>query len=215
MRAMYVPAHFDESRTEVLHELIHTHPLGVLVTLGSRGLEANHIPWEIDPTAGPMGTLRGHVARGNAVWRDTSPDVEALVIFQGPQAYVTPSWLAAKAETGKVVPTYNYVVVHAYGPLTVIDDQAWLLGLVTRLTDRFESAREAPWKVTDAPSDYVENLLGAIVGLEIPLTRLLGKWKVSQNRNAADREGLARGLRADSGVDAPAMARLVEGHPRA
>ena len=129
------------------------------------------------------------------MWRDFSKDVEALVIFQGAQGYVTPSWYATKAETGKVVPTWNYLVVHAYGPLQVVDDAAWLRAFVTRLTDRFEAERADPWQVTDAPADFVEKQLTAIVGIEIPVTRLLGKWKASQNRVAADREGVVNGLR--------------------
>jgi transcriptional regulator len=134
---MYLPAHFAETRPEVLHGLLRDHPLGALVTLGSTGLDANHLPFEFDPVPtadAPHGTLRAHVARANVVWKDHSPDHEALIIFQGPQAYITPSWYEAKREHGKVVPTYNYCVVHAHGPLRVIDDPAWLLAMVTRLT---------------------------------------------------------------------------------
>jgi transcriptional regulator len=207
---MYVPAHFEETRPEVLHELIREHPLAALVTLGSEGLNANHIPLELDPAPAPFGTLRGHVARGNPVWRDFSRDVEALAVFQGPQAYISPSWYQTKRETGKVVPTYNYIVVHAYGPMRVIEDRAWLRGLVERLTSRYEAGSREPWKVTDAPADFVEQMLGAIVGIEIPLTRLLGKWKVSQNRPAVDREGVVAALRESSGGDAQAMSALVK-----
>ena len=195
---MYVPAHFEETRFEVLHQLIHEHPLAALVTLGPAGLEANHIPLELDPAPAPLGTLRGHVARGNPVWRELSRDVEALAIFQGPQAYISPAWYPTKRETGKVVPTYNYAVVHAYGPVRIIEDRAWLRGLVERLTTRHEAGRPGAWKVTDAPADFVEQMLGAIVGIEIPLTRLVGKWKVSQNRPAADREGVVQALRGSN-----------------
>lgn len=207
---MYVPAHFEETRPEVLHELIREHGLAALVTLGPDGLNANHIPLELDPAPAPLGTLRGHVARGNPVWRDFSRDVEALAVFQGPQAYVSPSWYQTKRETGKVVPTYNYVVVHAYGPMRVIEDRAWLRSLVERLTNRYEAGTPQPWKVTDAPADFVEQMLGAIVGIEIPLTRLVGKWKVSQNRPAADREGVVAALSESSGGDARAMSALVK-----
>ena len=207
---MYLPSHFEESRPDVLHDLIRTHPLAALVTLGSKGLDANHLPLELDPGSGPFGTLRGHVARGNPVWHDFSRDIEALAVFQGPQAYISPSWYLTKRETGKVVPTYNYIVVHAYGPLRIIEDRAWLRGLVERLTNRYEAGRAEPWKVTDAPADFVEQMLGAIVGIEIPLTRLVGKWKVSQNRPSADRDGVVTGLRGMHAADAQAMSDLVK-----
>jgi len=180
------------------------------VTLGPDGLEANHIPFEIEPAPAPFGTLRGHVARSNPVWRDFSKDVQALLVFQGAQAYITPSWYPTKKETGKVVPTYNYIVVHAYGPLHVIEDRAWLRALVERLTNRHEAARPEPWKITDAPDDYIEKMLGAIVGIEIPVARLLGKWKASQNRPAVDRDGVARGLSEIHDADAATMASLVK-----
>jgi transcriptional regulator len=207
---MYVPSHFEETRPEVLHELIRDHALAALVTLGSEGLNANHIPLEHDPWPAPFGTLRGHVARGNPVWRDFSRDVEALAVFQGPQGYISPSWYQTKRETGKVVPTYNYIVVHAYGPMRIIEDRAWLRGLVERLTNRYEAGRAEPWKVTDAPADFVEQMLGAIIGIEIPLTRLVGKWKVSQNRPSVDRDGVVTGLREMNDRDAQAMSGLVK-----
>ena len=174
---MYNPAHFEETRTDVLHGLIATHPLGALVTLTSTGLDANHIPFELAPEAGPLGTLRGHVARANPVWKNFSATVDALVIFQGPSAYITPTWYESKQEHGKVVPTYNYCVVHAHGPLRVIDDPVWLRAMVDRLTQRFESRRAAPWKIADAPPDFIEKQLAAIVGIELPLTRLCGQME--------------------------------------
>lgn len=207
---MYLPSHFKEERVDVVHSLMREHPLGALVTLGPDGLNANHIPFMIDPKPPPFGTLRGHVARANPAWRDFSRDVEALVIFQGPQAYVTPSWYATKRQTGKVVPTYNYLVVHVYGPLRAIEDPAWLRGFVERLANRFEAGRAQPWKITDAPADFIEKQLQAIVGIEIPVTRLRGKWKVSQNRPAADREGVIRGLQEMGDVDAAAIADWIK-----
>jgi transcriptional regulator len=192
---MYLPSHFKEERTTVVHGLIRDHPFGTLVTLEPQGLNANHMPFQIDPEPGPFGTLRAHVARANPVWRELSRDVEVLAIFQGQQAYVTPSWYPSKQEHGKVVPTWNYLVVHAYGPLRVVDDRTWLRDFVEGLTNRFEAGRADPWKITDAPDDYIEQMLSAIIGLEIPVTRLLGKWKVSQNRVPADREAVARGFK--------------------
>lgn len=210
---MYTPAHFAEERPEILHALIAAHPLGTLVTLTSAGLDANLIPFELDPTptpTAPHGTLRAHVARANPVWRDFNPEVEALVVFQGPQAYITPSWyVETKPATGKVVPTWNYCVVHAHGPLRVIDDRDWLRGQVERLVRRHESARPAPWHVSDAPADYIEKQLAAIVGLEIPLTRLSGKWKTSQNRPAGDLPGVIAGLRSEENPSAQAMGEII------
>jgi transcriptional regulator len=206
---MYLPKHFEESRIDVLHGLIRAHPLGALVTTGANGLEANHVPFEIDPDPAPFGTLRAHVARANPVWREGAGD--ALVIFQGPDIYVSPSWYPSKREGGKVVPTWNYAVVHAYGALRAIDDAAWLRAFVERLTDRHEAARPDRWHVTDAPADYVDKMLTAIVGIELPVTRLVGKWKVSQNRPAADRAGVIAGLEADGDDAARAMAAAVRG----
>jgi transcriptional regulator len=207
---MYVPAHFEEKRVDVLHQLIRERPLAALVTLNADGLNANHIPFEIDAEPGPFGTLRGHVARANPVWRSFSPAVESLAIFSGPQAYVSPSWYPSKADTGEVVPTYNYVIAHVYGPLTIIHDREWLGKLVNRLTERFESGRTTPWHVTDAPAPFIERQLGAIVGIEIPITRLIGKLKVSQNRPRADREGAARGLSESSDADSLSIAQWIK-----
>ena len=201
---MYLPAHFEEKRPEVLHELLRTHPLGLLITHSDSGLQANAIPFvlDADPAGGP-GILRGHVARANPLWHDAGGGAqtaaEALVVFQGPQAYISPSFYPSKAEHGKVVPTWNYVMAQARGRLRAIDDAAWLRAFVTRLTERFEAPRAAPWAVSDAPADYIATMLGAIVGIEIELTALTGKWKVSQNRSAADRAGVARGLH-DAGI---------------
>lgn len=208
---MYVPSHFEQTRTDVLHQLVRDHPFAVLVTHTPGGLDANHLPLELDPEPSPLGTLRGHVARANPVWRTVTPTTEALAIFQGPASYITPSWYATKRETGKVVPTWNYAVVHAHGPLRVIDDPAWLRGLVERLSARHEAGRPEPWQVTDAPVDFITAMVRAIVGIELPITRLAGKWKVSQNRSEADRAGVADGLEALGDPEAAAMAELVRG----
>jgi transcriptional regulator len=191
---MYTPTHFDETRGDVLHALMREHPFGLLITQNAAGIEANGVPFLFDPDRGPHGTLRAHVARANPVWREARTDVESLVVFQGPQTYISPAWYATKAQTGKVVPTWNYVMVEARGRLQVRDDPEWVLRMVSQLTDRHEGARAEPWKVGDAPADFVATMLKAIVGIEIELTSLRGKWKVSQNRPAADREGVIKGL---------------------
>lgn len=203
---MYEVAAFRETRVEVLHALIRAHSLATLVAVTEQGLEANHLPLLIDPGPSAFGTLRGHVARANPLWRTIKPETEVLAVFQGPQGYITPSWYPTKVQTGKVVPTWNYAVVHAHGPLRVHHDAEWLRTLVTRLTASQESLREKPWQVTDAPSDYVDTMLKAIVGVEIPVTRLQGKWKMSQNRLRQDRDGVIAGL--DARGDAASRALL-------
>ena len=206
---MYLPSHFEETRAEVLRQLIRNHPLGTLVTFGAAGLNANHVPFEFDPAPAPFGTLRAHVARANPIWREFSEEVEPLVIFQGPQIYITPSWYQTKKETGKVVPTFNYIVVHAYGAMRVFEDAVWLRKFVGGLTDRFEAPRAQPWAVSDAPEDFVAMQLREIVGIEVAVTRLIGKWKTSQNRPAADQKGVVAGLRESDDAVAQAMAAAV------
>jgi len=214
---MYLPSHFDEPRLPVLHELIRARPLATLVTLAGGAIEANHVPLHLSPHEGPFGTLRGHVARANGLWRETDADGEVLAIFQGPDAYVTPSWYPTKAETGKAVPTWNYAVVHARGRLRVHDDDAWLRAHLAAMTAEREGARAEPWRLEDAPADYTNKLIGAIVGIEIVITRLAGKWKTSQNQPPRNRAGVARGLRSEDDSDALEMAALVraEGPPTA
>jgi transcriptional regulator len=214
---MYQPAHFVESRPEVLRRLVHAHPLGLLVTQDAKGITANSVPFFLDddPAGGP-GVLRAHVARANPVWREARADVESLVVFQGAQGYVSPAWYPSKAEHGKVVPTWNYVIVQGRGTVRFVDDAEWLRAFVSRLTDRHEGERAAhggatAWAVTDAPPDYVDTMLRAIVGVEIVLGSLVGKWKVSQNRPQADRDGVARGLDGVPGSVAAEMARDVRG----
>lgn len=204
---MYLPKHFEESRAEVLHELLRAHPLGLLVSHAGGELQANSIPFMLDAQRGAQGTLVAHVARANALWREAA-DTKVLVVFQGAQAYVSPSAYPSKAEHGKVVPTWNYIMVQARGRLRAIEDPAWLHALVSRLTERHEANRAVPWEVSDAPLDYIEKMLGAIVGIEIELEAITGKWKVSQNRSVADREGVAATLAAEGG-EAAAMAQAV------
>ncbi|HEY4366306.1 MAG TPA: FMN-binding negative transcriptional regulator [Steroidobacteraceae bacterium] len=209
---MYLPKHFDESRAEVLHELIRRHPFGALVANTTQGLDATHVPFEIDASAGPLGTLRCHIARANPIWRDFGATGQAMVLFQGPHGYVSPAWYPAKQEHGKVVPTWNYAIVHAHGTLRAIEDPVWLRGFVSRLTDRNEGARAVPWKVSDAPEEYLEKMLGAIVGLELTIERLQGKWKLSQNRSLADQQGVVAGLASEGDATAAAMLSLM--HPK-
>lgn len=207
---MYIPKHFAEPRVDVLHQLIRTRPLSTLVTLSSSGINANHIPLHLSQEPSPFGTLRGHVARANPIWNDVTSDIEALAIFHGPDAYITPTWYPSKAETGKAVPTWNYAVAHAYGTLRVVDDPTWLRAHLGELTTHNEAAFPEPWHLDDAPSDFTEKLIGAIVGIEIVITRLAGKWKVSQNQPAENLAGVVRGLRASAVSDAIDMAALVE-----
>ncbi len=208
---MYVPSNFAETDVPVLHRLIRSHPLGAVVTMTAGGLDANHIPLVLQPDAGPLGTLHGHVSRANTLWREASPAVDALIIFQGPEAYISPSWYPAKQEHGKVVPTWNYVVVHAHGRLRAIDDPVWVRAHVEQLTHTHESPRSVPWRVDDAPADFINPLIKGIVGLELTVMRLTGKWKVGQNRSAADREGAAAALAGEGTDMARAMAALVRG----
>jgi transcriptional regulator len=206
---MYQPKAHEITDTDTLHHLIQTHPFGSLVTLGKDGLTANHIPFLIDSGRGEHGTLRAHVARANPVWQNFSATTESLIIFQGLDAYISPTWYPSKHQTGKAVPTWNYAVVHAHGLLTVHEDPAWIFQLVSELTNIHESSQQLPWKVTDAPKDYIDKLLGAIVGIEIPITRLEGKWKMSQNRSDADRLGVAAGLQSKNTDASIAAADMV------
>jgi transcriptional regulator len=196
---VYVPKHFREERVPVLHEMIRRIRLGALVTLNADGLVASHLPMLVDPEPGPFGRLSGHIARANPQWRALKPEVAALAIFAGPEAYITPAWYATKRLTGKVVPTWNYVAIHAYGDLRFIDDPAHTLAHVTRLTAAQESRRAEPWEVSDAPADFIAGMVKGIVGFELTIARLDGKWKMSQNRPEDDRAGVVEGLAREGG----------------
>lgn len=207
---MYLPAHFEETRNEVLHALMRAHPFATLVTQDADGLTANHLPLHLDTDGSSLGVLQGHVARANPLWKH-SADTQALVIFQGAQAYVSPSWYPTKREHGKAVPTWNYVIVHGRGRLRVIDDPVWLRAQLEILVAEHEGGLADPWRIEDAPPDYIEKMLVAIVGIEITLSEITGKWKTSQNQPAINRDGVVAGLRQQGTTDAMTMAELVAG----
>ncbi len=204
---MYRPPAFREDRLETLHALIAAHPLATLVTAGADGLNATLIPFTIASDRGEKGTLRAHLAKANDQVRALRESTEVLVIFQGPESYITPSWYASKAEHGKVVPTWNYVVVQAWGKPCTIDDAEWLRAQIDELTRKQEQTRNEPWSVTDAPEPFIASQVRGIIGLEIPIARIEGKWKVSQNRPEMDRKTVVEGLRAEG--RSAAMADLV------
>ena len=209
---MYVPQHFAETDPTTLHALIRAHPLGTWVTAGDDGLVANHVPFLLDPARGEQGTLIAHVARANPIWRTFSATTPSLVVFQGAESYVSPSFYPSKQAHGKVVPTWNYAVVHAYGMPRAIEDRDWLRKHLGALVSVHESHEAMPWKIADAPADFIDGLLRLIVGIEIPLARLVGKWKVSQNRPEADKAGVVAGLAARDDARSNAMAELVRRH---
>ncbi|HMH13878.1 MAG TPA: FMN-binding negative transcriptional regulator [Edaphobacter sp.] len=207
---MYIPKAFEENRLPVLHDLIEAQPFASLITMGSSGLFASHLPMVLDRQAGTNGILRGHLSRANRQWRELSPEIEALAIFSGPQHYITPNWYPEKQDTGKVVPTWNYAVVHAYGNLKIIEDTTWLLQHLQTLTGIHEAASPTPWQVSDAPHDYIESQIKGIIGLEFSIGRLEGKWKVSQNRSERDRIGVSDGLERLDTDESLAMKLLVD-----
>ena len=193
---MYIPEHFKPGSEQDLHALIAAHPLGALVTRGPDGFDANHIPFELDPGQGPSGTLHAHVARANPVWREVKDGDEVLVIFRAEQAYISPNWYPSKQENHKSVPTWNYSVVHAHGRIAIRDDERYVRTVVARLTHHHEASQPVPWKMSDAPKDYIAEMVGKIVGVEVAITRLVGKFKLSQNREARDVAGVIEGLEA-------------------
>jgi transcriptional regulator len=207
---MYIPAHFEQSDIAVMHDLIRARPLATLVTLGSNGINANHVPLHLTETTESFGILRGHVARSNPIWRDLQSNIDVLAIFHGPDAYISPSWYATKQETGKVVPTWNYTVVHAYGALRIIDDASWIRAQLEALTAHNEAVFPEPWAVSDAPDKFTEQLIEAIIGIEMVITRLSGKWKVSQNQPEKNQRSVIQALNGSGQSEAVAMAALVD-----
>ncbi len=193
---MYMPASFRQNDLTELHAQMQANPFALLASSGTDGVQASHLPLLLEPGEGEFGTLYGHFARANPHWRDLQGGAEALAVFSGPDAYISPSWYAAKAEHGKVVPTWNYIAVHARGPVELIEEPERLLQIVSRLSDQHESGRAQPWAVSDAPRDYIDAMLRAIVGFALPIRRLEGKWKLRQNRSAADQAGVRDGLAA-------------------
>jgi transcriptional regulator len=208
---MYIPSAFQETRVQVMHDLIRSHPLGWLVTAGPGGLSASPVPFLVYPEEGPNGTLRAHLARNNAHWRDLQAATECMALFQGEQGYITPNWYPNKQVTGKVVPTWNYIAVQAWGQPVVTEDPGWLRRLLEDLTSTQERSRLRPWAVGDAPADFIAKQMEAIIGVEIPIARIEGKWKLSQNREPADRQGVVAGLADPSDPHGnQALADLVE-----
>lgn len=198
---MYLPKHFEQQDLDSLTSLLKDYPLGALVTQHYGMLEANHIPFLLEGPLAAGGKLIGHVAKGNPVWKHDTAEQETLVIFQGPESYITPNWYPSKQIHHQVVPTYNYAVVHVYGRLSITHEEATKLRIVTDLTQAMESSRESTWQVSDAPADYIEKMLNAIVGIELSITRIQAKWKVSQNRDVKDRDGVAQGLSGQSSTE--------------
>jgi len=206
---MYIPRANKEDRLPVLHKFMEEQPFASLITMGPSGLFASHIPMVLEQN-GANGRLKCHISRANPQWRDYTPSVEALAIFSGPHHYITPSWYPEKEETGKVVPTWNYVVVHAYGHLKVMEDGEWLMAHLAKLTNFQEAGFPVPWKVGDAPADYIASIAKGIVGLEMDIERIEGKWKLSQNRSERDRSGVAKGLAELNTTESLTMKALVE-----
>lgn len=207
---MYIPHFNEEKRVPVMHELMVAHPFATLVTMGASGLFATHLPMALHGEEGEFGTLRAHIARPNAQWKDFDASVDALAIFAGPHHYISPSWYPSKLEGGGVVPTWNYAVVHAYGPLVLHEEPEWLLKHLTQLVDKHEAGSPGPWKVSDAPREYIEAQMRGIVGLELQIRRIEGKWKASQNRGERDRIGVSEALKELNTPESLAMKALVD-----
>ena len=207
---MYMPQHFAETRPEVIHRIIHEHPLGTLVTQGADGLDADHIPFEFEPAEGTHGVLLAHVARANPLWQRCPTGSQVMVVFRGAQAYISPNWYPSKHEAHRQVPTWNYEVVHAHGKLTVHDDERFVRGIVARLTRRHEAAEPRPWKIGDSSPEFIDSMLRNIVGIEIAVTSLACKVKLSQNKEARDRQGAAEQLEARGSVELASSMRAAQ-----
>jgi len=202
---MYIPKLNEETRVEVLHGLMAAHPLATLVTVGAKGLIATHLPMVLEG-----GVLKGHIARANTQWREFDPEVEALAIFQRADHYISPNWYPEKNETGEVVPTWAYAVVHVYGRLRLVEDAEWMMGMLERLTDIHEAGSAAPWRVSDAPAEYIRGLLKRVIGVELTIGRMEGKWKLDQGESERSRVGVVKGLEAVGTPESLAMKGLVE-----
>ncbi|WP_213805409.1 FMN-binding negative transcriptional regulator [Granulicella sp. dw_53] len=207
---MYIPRVNEETRVPVMQELIEAQPFASLISLGVSGLFGSHLPMVLDRDGSEFGVLKGHISRANTQWRDLVATTDVLAIFAGPHHYISASWYPGKKEDGREVPTWNYAVVHAYGPMRVVEDPEWLLAHLSSLTDIHEAGSEVPWKVSDAPVDFIAALLNGIVGVEVPIRRLEGKWKVSQNRNERDRKAVVEGLERVGSSESLVMKGLVE-----
>ena len=207
---MYMPQHFAETRPEVIHRIIREHPLGTLVTQGADGLDADHIPFEFEPAEGTHGVLLAHVARANPLWQRCPTGSQVMVVFRGAQAYISPNWYPSKHEAHRQVPTWNYEVVHAHGKLTVHDDERFVRGIVARLTRRHEAAEPRPWKIGDSSPEFIDSMLRNIVGIEIAVTSLACKVKLSQNKEARDRQGAAEQLEARGSVELASSMRAAQ-----
>lgn len=205
---MYVPAHFEETRTDVLHDLISRNPFGILVTHGADGLDANHLPFWLNKEAGSFGVLYGHVARANPVWQSVRDGDDALAVFRAADAYISPNWYPSKHEFHKQVPTWNYMVAHAHGRIVVRDDERAVRAIIAHLTQTHEATQPVPWKISDSPKEFIDGMVKAIVGFEIQITRLIGKFKLSQNKEARDIRSAAQALKAQ-GHDGIADAMLA------
>jgi transcriptional regulator len=207
---IYLPPHFEQTRADAVIDLIACFPLATLITTAEHGIVANHIPMQFVPDEGEHGVLRGHVARNNAIWHTTRTDAEALAIFQALDTYITPNWYQSKQENHEVVPTWNYSVVHMYGNIRFHDDEKWLHGVIGKLTKSMESDQPTPWSMGQAPREYLKTQLNHIVGVEFEVGRLIAKWKVSQNRSDADKQGAISGLRDAGGDRSEWMAKAIE-----
>jgi transcriptional regulator len=206
---MYVSKHHQLTDQDAIFSLMESHPLGTWVCQVDGALVVNHLPFFLDRRRGRFGTVIGHVSRANTVWRDLRTAAPSVVAFQGPQAYITPGWYPSKAEHGMVVPTWNYAVAHAHGIARAVEDRGWMLDMLNRLTGYHEANQQMPWRIADAPTAFIDKLLGAIVGIEIPIDRLEGKLKASQDEALQDRRGTVSGLQNDLRDESKAMASLV------
>ena len=207
---MFKPPIFVEEREEIIHDLIHSNSFGTLISIVDGEIAADHLPLLFKPQLCEKGVLQAHISKGNPLWKKHQAGQEVMVIFQGPHHYISPSWYASKAEHAKVVPTWNYAVVHVHGTLKIIENHDWLLNHINQQTDKNEQHYETPWKVSDAPEDYIESQLKGIVGIEIEITRFDGKWKMSQNKNKADKEGIVKGLYDEDNENAKKMSKMID-----